>query len=97
MAQGSLIEPTGPCEWCLTFAGRTKKGRACCELRALAAMPKAQREIVYAKVKREDGQTAMEQLKQDVMTEYKRKVAFVEAKRGSFVAAAKAALVRPNI
>jgi len=95
MADSSVIAPAGPCEWCLTFAGRTKKGRACCELRALAAMPKAQREIVYAKVKREDGQTAMEQLKQDVVAEYKRRVAFDAAKRGSFVAAAKAALVRP--
>jgi hypothetical protein len=97
MADGSVIEPTGPCEWCLTFEGRTKKGRPCCELRALAGMPKAQREAVYMKVWKEDGADAYEKLKRDVVAEYKRRVAFMQAKRGSFVAAAKAALVRPSI
>ena len=62
-----------PCEWCVSFSGMTKKGRACCELRALAAMPKASRQEVYAKVLRESGAEAAEKLKADVLAEYRRK------------------------
>ena len=29
------------CDWCLSDSGRTKKGRACCELRMLANAPRA--------------------------------------------------------
>lgn len=88
---------TPPCEWCLTFAGRTKKGRECCELRALAAMPKAQREAAYMKVWKEDGQAAMERLKGNVMAEYQRRVAYHAQKRAAQVGAAKAAFLRPKL
>ena len=94
MADGSVTEP---CDWCLTFSGRTKKGRACCELRALAGMPKAQREAVYIKVLKDDGVDAMNKLKVAVTGEYKRRVAYTTAKRGSLVASAKAALARPKL
>lgn len=97
MADGSVTGPAALCEWCLTFSGRTKKGRPCCELRALAGMPKAQREAVYMKALKEDGFDAVDALKAAVVGEYKRRMAFNDAKRGSFVAAAKAALVRPSI
>jgi hypothetical protein len=30
----------GLCDWCATNAGRTKKGRPCCELRQLAQSPR---------------------------------------------------------
>lgn len=105
-AQGDLLGMSAPpevpeqaelCEWCLTFSGRTKKGRPCCELRALASMPKAQREPVLMKVWKEDGAPAMERLKAAMVAEYKRRVAFNRAKHGSFVASAKAALLRPSI
>jgi len=94
MAEGSVSDK---CEWCLTFSGMTKKGRPCCELRALANMPKAQREAVYLKTMKEDGLDAYEAQKKAVVAEYKRRIAFNDAKRGSLVAAAKAALVRPKI
>lgn len=96
-----MAEATGgvtePCEWCLTFAGRTKKGRACCELRALAGMMKQQREDVYMRVWKDDGREAAEQLKASVNAEYRRKVAFDAAKREALVGAAKSALLRPRI
>ena len=53
--------------------GMTKKGRACCELRALAALPKARRLEVYAKVLRESGEAAADKLRADATAEYQRK------------------------
>jgi hypothetical protein len=98
MADGSVIEPTGPCEWCLTFEGRTKKGRPCCELRALALMPKSQRDAVLLKVLREDGIDAMEARKAEAFAEYKRWREFRGLmKPAAGIAAAKAALARPRI
>ena len=72
---------SGPCEWCLTFSGRTKKGRRCCELRALAAMPKSRRQEVYNRVRREDGHDGADQLVKDVTAEYRRKVEYDAAKK----------------
>jgi hypothetical protein len=84
----------GPCDWCLTFSGMTKKGRACCELRALASMPKARRQEVYNKTMREDGTEAYKSLQAAVSAEYQRLVAFRAAKREGLVAGAKTALLR---
>lgn len=85
----------GPCEWCLTFSGRTMKGRRCCELRALAAMPKARRQEVYNQTLKDDGVDAMKKLMQDVGAEYQRLVQFRAAKRDQLSAPARAALSRP--
>lgn len=93
MAQESSV--TGPCEWCLTFSGRTKKGRACCELRALAMMPKAQRQDVYMRTLKEDGIEAEKALKAAVGAEYRRYTEFKDQARKGHLAAAKAALSRP--
>lgn len=90
------VEPTH-CDWCLTFSGLTKKGRACCELRALAAMPKERRQAFYQGVWKDQGFDVATKLKQDVAAEYQRKVAHDAAKRTQYMAAAKAALVRPKI
>ena len=81
MAEAASVD--APCEWCLTFAGRTKKGRQCCELRALAAMPKAQRQDVYMRVRREEGLEASEQLKKAVVAEYRRKVEHDEQRQSA--------------
>ena len=91
MENGSV----GPCEWCLTFSGRLMKGRACCELRMLATIPKARRQEVYNRVRREDGQSAVDQMVKDVAAEYKRRQAFDAAKREVLTGPAKAALLRP--
>jgi hypothetical protein len=85
----------GPCEWCLTFSGRMKKGRVCCELRMLAAMPKARRQEVYNQTLKDDGVEAMKKQQQDVATEYRRLVEFRAAKHEALSAPAKAALLRP--
>lgn len=62
------------CEWCLTFSGRTKKGRPCCELRALAAMPRTARENVYMDTHIEHGVDAKRALQEQVKAEYRRKL-----------------------
>ena len=82
---------TGPCEWCLTFSGRLIKGRTCCELRMLAAMPKARRQDVYARVRTTEGSEALEKLKRDVSAEYQRLVAYREVKREAITGPAKRA------
>lgn len=79
MAEASSV--AAPCDWCLSFAGRTMKGRACCELRALALMPKARRQEVYTRVWKEDGQAVAEKLKNDVAAEYQRWVGFRDSKK----------------
>jgi hypothetical protein len=84
------------CEWCLAFSGRTKKGRACCDLRELASMPKEQRQQVYISVMN-DGPDVLEALKRAVTGEYKRRMAHVQGIHQAGIAAAKAALARPRI
>jgi hypothetical protein len=68
-------EPPAHCDWCLTFSGRTKKGRKCCELRELASMPKEQRQAVYNAVWTDQGFEAAGALKAAVVGEYKRRLA----------------------
>jgi hypothetical protein len=72
------------CEWCLSFDGRVKKGRECCELRELAGMPKQARQEVYSKVRREDGADALAALTSAVAGEYQRRLEH-RAAFGSFV------------
>lgn len=85
------------CEHCATFSGRKTKGAPCCELRALAEMPKAQRQAVYEAKRKEDGESAVKALAQAVSQEYQRRVAFNAAKPESAKNAACGGLTRPKI
>lgn len=65
------------CDLCLSWSGRTTKGAPCCEIRALAELPKVRRQAVYAQVKQEQGDEALQQLKAAVMVEYQRRQEFL--------------------
>lgn len=62
------------CEFCLALTGRFDANRECCQLRHLAGAPKHARLVVYNRVRNEEGERALAELKQKVRTEYQRQL-----------------------
>jgi hypothetical protein len=60
------------CEFCAVLAGRFNANRACCRIRLLTGAPAHTRREEYARVKKEDGDAALAELKNQVNAEYQR-------------------------
>jgi hypothetical protein len=66
------------CQSCQTFAPTFQKANECCQIRLLMESPKHQRLAVYARIRKEDGSRAVEEMKEVVRKEYKRKMEWKE-------------------
>lgn len=62
------------CESCKKFAPTFQKANKCCQIRQLMESPKHQRTVAYAAIKRESGIAELEEVKEAVRAEYKRKM-----------------------
>jgi hypothetical protein len=62
------------CKSCETFAPTFQKANKCCQIRQLMESPKHQRIAVYAAIRKESGSVELEEVKQAVNEEYKRKM-----------------------
>lgn len=60
------------CDWCLTLSGRYQGLRECCQIRLLATMPRAHRELAYQRTREVSGRLAEQEQRQLVKTEWQR-------------------------
>ncbi len=71
------------CQNCQTFAPTFQKANKCCQIRLLMESPKHQRIATYAAIKRECGSVELEEVKEAVHAEYKRKMEWKSNQKGN--------------
>lgn len=62
-----------PCPLCLEFSGRYNMNLQCCQIRFLSYQPKGHREAHYDQVRKQQGQSALNQLQAIVQQEQVRR------------------------